>query len=118
MQGAFPRIDVNRAVHWLNVASKNNLKRLAAKAERFIVQAAERLSDNPEALHIPPSLLLRMLDSRQAAIADMQKTAKIMATDCKYARIPCASKCTHKLPDAVEDALTRFQCLDAKYPNV
>ncbi|CAL8465135.1 g4670 [Coccomyxa elongata] len=59
--------NVDRAVHWLSVAG-NNLVRLTAKAERFLVQADAHLSRSTEAVHIPQSSLLRMLDSRHAAI--------------------------------------------------
>ncbi len=71
MQG----LDIDKAIHWLSVATNNNLMRLAAKAERFLVQAAMPLSGSKEAVHIPHSLLLKMLDSRQAAINKMEATA-------------------------------------------
>ncbi|BDA50734.1 hypothetical protein COCOBI_16-4120 [Coccomyxa sp. Obi] len=62
--------DVNEAVHWLIMACCNNMMRLAARAERFLLQADARLSDSPEAVHIPPSLLLHMLDSHHGDAGD------------------------------------------------
>ncbi|BDA50373.1 hypothetical protein COCOBI_16-0490 [Coccomyxa sp. Obi] len=47
--------DVDKAVHWLSVAGKNNLMRLSAKAERFLVQAATR-NRQPYSRAHPPVL--------------------------------------------------------------
>ena len=67
--------DIDKAIHWLSAATNNNLMRLAAKVERFLVQTNPPLSGSKEAVHIPHSSLLKMLDGRQAAINSMQATA-------------------------------------------
>ncbi|BDA50735.1 hypothetical protein COCOBI_16-4130 [Coccomyxa sp. Obi] len=121
---AFWGANADRAVHWPSVAGKNNLVRLAAKAERFLMQAAGRLSDSPEALHLPPSLLLKMLDSRHAGIVGMQETARTSAVTCQRAHELCRSDPRYRhdfaaqVPKAVEDALARLRALEPKYPSV
>lgn len=115
MQGA----DIDRAGHWLSVAGSNNLIRLAAKAERFLVQAAARLSGSPEADNIPTSSLLKMLDSRHAAIVGMQEIARTNAALCQGANMKCSTY-GHpvNVPNSVKDALTRLRALAPNYSCV
>ncbi len=110
MQGT----DIRKAVHWLNVAGKNNLMHLAAKAERFLIQAATRLSGSPEAVHIQPSTLLRMLDSRHAAIMRMQATAKGLADQFKTVD---ACITNNQLAKGFGECLKRLYALEPAYPS-
>ncbi|BDA50736.1 hypothetical protein COCOBI_16-4140 [Coccomyxa sp. Obi] len=105
-----------RAVHWLIVACNNNLMRLAAKAERFLMQADARLSESPEAEHIPPPSLLRMLDSHRAAIEGMQLTA----TRCGNrltGDLCCAIHHPVALTPRQQNALAILQALQPNYPS-
>lgn len=115
MQG----LDVDRAVQWLSLAGNNNLVRLAAKAERFLVQAGAHLSGRPEAAHIPQSSLLRMLDSRYAAIEGMQQIARGCAHQCYCAKAPrCSANHKAVMPDAVRVVAVELRALAPTYQNV
>ena len=111
MQG----FNIDKAINWLIMADKNNLELLAEKAERFLVQAAAQLCDNPAADHIPHRSLLYMLDSRYAAIERMQKTARGCASECETARRRENNKV--QLSDDMKDALNRLQDLEPQYPD-
>ncbi|BDA50733.1 hypothetical protein COCOBI_16-4110 [Coccomyxa sp. Obi] len=115
---AFWGADIDKAVHWLSEAGKNNLIHLAAKAERFLVQAGARLSDSPEAVHIPPSSLLRMLDSRHAAIVGLLETAKKCADTCLRSQIHGSYNASCTLPTAAQDALAEIKALKPVYSSV
>ena len=111
--------NIDTAVHWLSVASNNKLMLLAAKAERFLLQAAERLSNRSEAEHISQCSLLHMLDSHQAAIKRMQQAAGVCANKCDYAEAPqCPFNHRAAMPDAVTDAIIEIRLLKPSYPNV
>lgn len=99
MQGT----DIRKAVHWLNVAGKNNLMHLAAKAERFLIQAATRLSGSPEAVHIQPSTLLRM-QATAKGLADQFKTVDACITN-------------NQLAKGFGECLKRLYALEPAYPS-
>lgn len=113
MQGC----DVDKAIPWLSVAGNNKLMRLAAKAERFLVQAGTHLSGKPEAEHIPQSSLLHMLDSRQDAISGMQQTAQGCVHVFHCTRIRCSDNHKVVFPEAVQDVFGELRGLEPDYPN-
>ncbi|CAL8465132.1 g4667 [Coccomyxa elongata] len=112
--------NVDTAVHWLNVASNNNLTRLAAKAERFLVQAAAHLSGSHEAEHIPPSLLLHMLDTRHAAITSLLEVGRACGLVCQDANMVCSYGNAHRVAFRydVRNALAALRALEPRYPSV
>lgn len=112
--------DVDKAMRWLSVACKNNLVRVAAKAERFLVQADADLSGRQDAEQIPHSSMLRMLDSRRTAIMGMWRTAKSCATIVRNTNLQCGSYPQHPvaMPRNVEEALAKLVAIEPDYPNV
>lgn len=61
--------DIGKAVGWLVLAGKYGFQEVSASAEKFLIrQAGVSLRSYPDAEHIKPASLLRMLDARGSHI--------------------------------------------------